>query len=63
MDEVDHMEKAIRGQNERTRNQQKDGKTPFPGRVGIIPERLKSLENPGLLRYGRYYEYKSSKNI
>ena len=36
MDEMDHKERAAQGQNGGTKNEEKDGGTPFAGRVGII---------------------------
>ena len=48
---MDHKERVAQGQNGGTKNEEKDGRTPFAGRVGIIPERPKSLENAGLLCY------------
>ncbi|WP_279323584.1 hypothetical protein [Anaerotruncus colihominis] len=35
MDEMDHKERAAQGQNGGTKNEEKDGGTPFAGRVGM----------------------------
>jgi hypothetical protein len=33
---MDHKERVAQGQNGGTKNEEKDGRTPFAGRVGII---------------------------
>lgn len=33
---MDHKERAAQGQNGGTKNEEKDGGTPFAGRVGMI---------------------------
>ena len=35
VDEMDHKERVAQGQNGGTKNEEKDGRTPFAGRVGI----------------------------
>lgn len=43
VDEMDHKERVAQGQNGGTKNEEKDGRTPFAGRMGIISEARKSL--------------------
>jgi hypothetical protein len=33
---MDHKERVAQGQNGGTKNEEKDGRTPFAGRVGMI---------------------------
>ena len=35
VDEMDHKERVAQGQNGGTKNEEKDGRTPFAGRVGV----------------------------
>jgi len=35
VDEMDNKERVAQGQNGGTKNEEKDGRTPFAGRVGI----------------------------
>lgn len=36
VDEMDHKERVAQGQNGGTKNEEKDGRTPFAGRVGSV---------------------------
>ena len=40
---MDHKERVAQGQNGGTKNEEKDGRTPFAGRVGINGRKPESL--------------------
>ena len=44
VDEMDHKERVAQGQNGGTKNEEKDGRTPFAGRVGINQKSRKVQE-------------------
>ena len=47
VDEMDHKERVAQGQNGGTKNEEKDGRTPFAGRVGITDKTRKALKTLG----------------
>lgn len=49
VDEMDNKERVAQGQNGGTKNEEKDGRTPFAGRVGITVKTAQTRMNTGFL--------------